>query len=443
MESILKYTPQFIRFFLILFVGSIFIREGTAQPRVQVQKDLQILSDSEMSGRGFQQQGHLRAAHYIAQRFREIGLQPFYPDETFPTQYFQPFTFDLNVCDSVALFADKTRMIPGKDYIVHPQSGSVSGLLKFKNLDFGMGEDWEANPVKNNAVMVRLGYPDFYRQDEKTRELFHHQTGMDFKLDMAAIHQPALMFVRRDKLTASLSSARLPYGLVEILPGRLSRKTHKIQAYISTVVQRMETQNVLAWIPGKKYPDSVIVIAAHYDHLGSQSEAIFTGANDNASGVAFMLALATDLMRAEKRPEYSVLCIAFGAEEAGLKGSLHFVRQMDTLFLGRIRYMLNFDLMGNGDEGITLVAGTDFPGMAAGISNSLKSVSQAGIPVELRKNAPNSDHYPFVKSGIPAIFTYTKGGPPHYHDVYDTYDQVRFPVLETLLETYIHFITSY
>jgi Zn-dependent M28 family amino/carboxypeptidase len=62
------------------------------------------------------------------------------------------------------------------------------------------------------------------------------------------------------------------------------------------------------------------------------------------------------------------------------------------------------------------------------------------MPVELRPNAPNSDHYPFIQAGIPALFTYTKGGPPWYHDVQDVPDALIFPEWENLKNAYLRTI---
>jgi hypothetical protein len=59
-----------------------------------------------------------------------------------------------------------------------------------------------------------------------------------------------------------------------------------------------------------------------------------------------------------------------------------------------------------------------------------------------RGNAPNSDHYPFTTKNVPAVFTYTLGGPPHYHDVQDSADKIRFPVFNELLALFVSVILS-
>ncbi|HRJ64809.1 MAG TPA: M28 family peptidase, partial [Brevundimonas sp.] len=82
--------------------------------------------------------------------------------------------------------------------------------------------------------------------------------------------------------------------------------------------------NVIGMIPGTRVTDRYIVVTAHYDHVGVNAEGqVFNGADDNASGVATMLALAADLKR--QAPEHSVLIVALDGEEHGLLGAKHFV----------------------------------------------------------------------------------------------------------------------
>ncbi len=73
---------------------------------------------------------------------------------------------------------------------------------------------------------------------------------------------------------------------------------------------------MIGYVPGAEKPDSFIILCAHYDHLGKMGEAIFYGANDNASGIATMLDLATYFVDHPQR--YSLVFIAFGAERSGL-----------------------------------------------------------------------------------------------------------------------------
>lgn len=430
-----------MRFRDILFsIGAtfLFLPIG-AQTLDQARKDVQTLCSDPMAGRGYQANGHGLAAKFIAERFSEIGLEPWSPDSvTGRLTWFQSFNFQVNSVDSLFLKVNNKTLRPGHDYILHPFSGSARGKYKAKDLEYGMGEDWEASKAQNKAVLLRLGYPPHYDQDSRSREMFTSQTEFAFKLEMAALYKPALMMIRKEKLTAGLASQALSYPIIEIHKSALPKKIKSVEADIQTKTQEVSTFNVMGCVPGSQFPDSLIIVSAHYDHLGKQGEAIFRGANDNASGIAFMLALAGELQKPENQPACTIVFIAFGAEEGGLKGSKYFVDHLNSSLKTRIKYVLNFDLMSNGNEGICLVAGTDFPALA----DKVKVALPKEIPLELRPNAPNSDHYPFIKAGVPALFTYTKGGPAWYHDVYDVPEVLVFPQWENLKTTYLNVILN-
>jgi aminopeptidase YwaD len=176
-------------------------------------------------------------------------------------------------------------------------------------------------------------------------------------------------------------------------------------------------------VKGAKYPDSFLVISAHYDHLGKMGEeTMFPGANDNASGVAMML----DLMRKIKANPlpYSVAFMAFGGEEIGLLGSLYYTEK--PLFpLSKISMLINLDLMGTGDKGMTVVNATLFPDEFRDLQ--LLNITNDYLPtVNPRGKASNSDHYYFAEKGVKAFFFYLMGEYCCYHDTGDSADAVTF-----------------
>ena len=192
-----------------------------------------------------------------------------------------------------------------------------------------------------------------------------------------------------------------------------------MQLQIDAQLQRhYPTQNLAAIIRGNVQPDSFLVVTAHYDHLGMMGrKAYFPGANDNASGVAMLLELAAYYAQPGNRPACSIAFLLFGAEEAGLVGSSYFV-QHPLIPLPGIKVLLNLDLLGTGEEGITVVNGRLLPAAFA----RLERLNAAGhyLPsIGARGRAANSDHFPFSEAGVPAFFVYTRGGSKAYHDVND------------------------
>ncbi|MFD1258415.1 M28 family metallopeptidase [Mucilaginibacter terrae] len=158
------------------------------------------------------------------------------------------------------------------------------------------------------------------------------------------------------------------------------------------------------------------MFTAHYDHLGGMgSSTYFPGANDNASGISMLLGLAK-YYAAHPQP-YTMAFICFAGEEAGILGSKYFTDHL-LVPLNSIRFLINTDLAGTGNEGITVVNAT----LHAKEFELLKQVNAKGnylVKVNSRGKAANSDHYWFTEKGVPAFFIYTMGGIKAYHDVFD------------------------
>jgi hypothetical protein len=171
-------------------------------------------------------------------------------------------------------------------------------------------------------------------------------------------------------------------------------------------------RNVLGLLAGGTTPHEVIVIGAHYDHLGhgvfgslapERRGEVHNGADDNASGVAALLRVASLLV--EAAPARSVLFVAFTAEESGLLGSAHFTRQ-PTIALERVRAMLNLDMVGRLDGGPLIVSGVD----TAEEWRGMVEHGAAGLGVELALRGDGygpSDHMSFYLNDIPVLHFFT------------------------------------
>jgi Zn-dependent M28 family amino/carboxypeptidase len=199
------------------------------------------------------------------------------------------------------------------------------------------------------------------------------------------------------------------------------------------------TENVIAKVEGKR-SDSCFVFTAHYDHLGRMgSDAYFPGANDNASGTTMILSLAKHY--AQNKPKFDTYFIAFTGEEAGLVGSKYFVEN-PTFDIQKIKFLLNLDIMGSGDLGITAVNGTihkeDFNRLVKinDAKNYLKVVKPRG-------KTQNSDHYFFQEKGIKTFFIYTMGTNKAYHDIFDVAEGLDLNKFVDIRSLFIDFVNSY
>ena len=194
--------------------------------------------------------------------------------------------------------------------------------------------------------------------------------------------------------------------------------------------------NIYASVKGTKHPDSIIVMTAHYDHLGGMGKnTYFPGANDNASGVSLLLSLAK--FYAKNPQPYTVAFICFAAEEAGLIGSKYFTEN-PLLELSQIRFLMNLDLVGTGEAGATVVNATVYPKEFA-LLNSINDSGKLLVKINPRGKAANSDHYFFTEKGVPAFFLYTQGGITAYHDVDDKAETLPFTVYESLFKLIVGF----
>jgi hypothetical protein len=184
--------------------------------------------------------------------------------------------------------------------------------------------------------------------------------------------------------------------------------------------------NILGFVEGFS-GKHFIVISAHYDHVGMKdSTEIFNGADDNASGVASLLALA-EYFR-ENQPENNLLFAFFDAEEMGLQGAKYFMQSvvMDT---SRIKMNVNLDMVSRGDKNELYAVGTYFtPYLKPLINEAAKDKSiKLLFGRDEPKKKPNwvtaSDHAPFHKAEIPFVY-FGVDDHPDYHKTTDTAEKI-------------------
>lgn len=413
----MKTTLTFI-LCLILFSS----RKITAQDIQSVRRDLAILCSDSLAGRGYVDEGVNKAAAYLQRRLKDLNLKPIDKD------YFQSYSFPVNTHPyPIRCSLDKQVIQVGYDFLVDAGSPAIRGnyrllhfnpndsldrILLFKKLESGIQSDqalvlhrpgrW-ANIVRDTVIKMKLKLPLLIRTEEK-------------------------------KLTHTIATELDELPQLVVFDSLIQNKEMiNIQAP-NEFVKRFACNNIAAFIKGK-VKDSFLVFSAHYDHLGKQGDALFPGASDNASGVSMLLYLAEWFSK--NKPRYNVAFLFFSGEEAGLIGSSVYVRS--PLFpLEKIAQLVNIDIMGNAEQGITMVNGEAqracYDAMVQ-INASQKLIPDVGI----RSQAANSDHYPFSESGVPAVFIYSKGGQGYYHDVLDTHPNVlltNFEAVAKLLTTW-------
>ncbi len=212
---------------------------------------------------------------------------------------------------------------------------------------------------------------------------------------------------------------------------------------------KIATENVLGIIEGSDKKDEYLVITAHYDHLGVQNGEIYNGADDDGSGTVALLEIARAFGKAKSEghgPSRSVLIMAVSGEEKGLLGSEYYTSN-PIVPLDATVANLNIDMIGRNDaaydpdsEYIYLI-GSDR--LSSTLHNLSETVNQECCRIELDytyndPNDPNrfyyrSDHYNFVKNGIPAIF-YFSGVHEDYHQPTDTADKIQYGKMTSVVQ---------
>ena len=330
-------------------------------------KMVDTLTSPYFWGRGYTNDGMKKAADFLANEFKTYGIQPMDGKN-----YFQHFSYSVNTFPGkMEVSVNGKELIPGVDFIVAP----------------------ETKGTKGSGALDQLDSIQFINRKEM------------------------VVIKMQDKLTGDVAQEVAPYTLILVDKKSINGTPESFKVNIDNkLISNFKTANVCGIVKGTVKPDSIIFITAHYDHLGGMGkDTYFPGANDNASGVSLLLNLAH--YYAVHPQKYSIGFILFAGEEAGLLGSKYYTEN-PLLPLKNIRFLINTDLAGTGEEGITVVNATEFPKEFA-MMNAANENPKLLAAINVRGKAANSDHYFFTEKGVPSFFFYTLGGIKAYHDVFD------------------------
>jgi len=387
------------------------------------------LAGPAMHGRGYVLSGDRIAADWMAKQFDRIGL------ERLDGQRFEPFSFPVNTFpDSVKVTVDGKMLKPGIDFIVDPASGPSDGTFDLMRVPLANLTDQAIRSrtmgeISGHAVL--LNFPETHNGD--SLQLFD-------KLQAEVSRYSPVIRQGGEKLTWSVEGEYAGHAIIEVKAGTVPDTAHTVTLHVKDVfVPKHNARNVLGVVKAEGNSKDWVVLTAHYDHLGMMGpDALFPGANDNASGSSMLLCLA---QWAKDHPQkFNILFIAFAGEEAGLKGSEFFVAD-HPLDLSRIKLLINLDLNGTGDDGITVV-NADSQKKVYDKLVSINEDTHRFPVVKARGAACNSDHCPFTQAGVPAIFIYTMGGVSYYHDVMDRPETLPLTKFDELYRTLAELIAS-
>src|SRR5213082_3559927 len=421
---------------------------------------LKYLADDLLEGRAPATRGGLLAARYIAAQFEALGLEPAARDGS----YFQSVAL-VGMTPHPSLVWGKggaTRPLTYLDDFVawaeRPERHIVAdGEVVFVGYGIRATEwrwdDYKDDDVRGKVVLMLVNDPGLqdstvfngraltyygrwtYKLEEAARHgalgvLLIHTTASatypwevvrgswsveQFKLDRAAPQSIAFAgWVTADAARAAL--ARAGFNLDSLTRAAARRDFRPVPTGLhvavdlTSAVRHVQSENVVAKLPGSDSTLSreVVVVTAHWDHKGIgpavNGDSIYNGAEDNASGVAAMLAAAGALVRSQARPLRTLLFVATTAEESGLLGSEGYVR--DPLVpLERTAAVLNLDVVNvRGATRDIDALGIDRSTLGSVFEQAARaeSLSVVHLP-DVRGSFYRSDHFPFARAGVPAL----------------------------------------
>ena len=205
-----------------------------------------------------------------------------------------------------------------------------------------------------------------------------------------------------------------------------------------------DSENILAFIKGSEKPDEIVVVSAHYDHVGIKRGEIYNGADDDGSGTVALLEIAQAFQLAKKDglgPKRSILFLHVTGEEHGLHGSRYY-SENPVYPLKNTIADVNIDMIGRRDSNhkdsnnYIYLIGSDY--LSTDLYNICEEANKKSVNLTIDytfndKNDPNrfyyrSDHYNFAKNGIPSVFLFN-GVHADYHQKTDEVSKIEFDAL--------------
>jgi hypothetical protein len=407
-----------------------------------------FLASDALEGRDTPSRGLDAAAEYLASQFRRLGLRPGAGDGYFQVarmesvrQTMEGFALEIK-WNGGGYTADRQRAaITGGDAVELKDAPAVRVVWRSPDDPLPTRESVAGKVVLLDAVARGAAYM------EKRRQLL--------ALEPLAVIAAGPTFRARTMLEERLDAARRRVPMVMISDSEFPKALESLDAtaVVSLRVPAPERQpvnlkNVVAVLEGSdpKLKEEVILLTAHYDHVGvrdgGEGDRIMNGANDNASGTATVLALAEAFARHFPRPRRTLAFMLYFGEEKGLIGSRYYAR--NPLFpLRRTVANLNFEQMGRTDDnagsraGKLTASGFDYTTLG-----DLLTLAGQDTGVEAIKDGSNSDSF-FSRSdnqaladlGIPAITVSVAWTFPDYHRPGDEWEKLDYANMERAVRT--------
>ncbi len=432
---------------------------------------LTILSSDALEGRETGERGQKMAAAFIADYFERLGLKAVVPTEN-GMSYYQKFELESSKAGNTYLKADGISFKNGKE-VLYYGSTNLAAAINGSTVFVGNGTDEEFSSINSEEKIIVIDGSDAFFQQWKDLidKGYEHgaslvviigkNTDDDFN-NMVAQYGSYFMgsrlgfkqedaknkgaFLVGPSTAASLLGSTNKKMNIAMADKKLSKiKGSSVEYLMSRDVEIIGTENVLGFLEGTDKKEEVVIITAHYDHIGKNGEEINNGADDDGSGTTSVLKMAKAFVKAKAEghgPRRSILFMTVTGEEKGLLGSEYYTNN-PIFSLAQTVVDLNIDMVGRTDEAhednreFVYLVGSDK------LSSELHELSEkandtfTNLSIDYTYNDENhpdriyyrSDHWNFAKNNIPVIF-YFNGTHDDYHQPTDTVDKIEFDLLQ-------------
>jgi len=455
-----------------------------------LKKHLYVIAGDDYEGRETGFSGQKKCEEYMVDFYKKIGLPPV------DGSYVQEFEVDLTTPSRVRMKMGTKEFKMVEDFYYNPGTGdrTLSGNIYYAG--FGIDDPeysdvstlnvkgkmvmvWEGEPKnKDGTFLITSGKqgsewsssfdkkyqmfkeagaealmvirPNYADRKERLQAYFSHE-GMNLAQEEGVVDMTMPLIHLSEKTAAEMLGRKamnkakkgLSKGKVKSIGGA------ELSITFSRKEQRLTTTNVMGYIEGSDLKDEVIVVSAHYDHIGVDGEEVYNGADDDGSGTVTCMEIAEAFALAKKEgngPRRSILILNVSGEEKGLLGSQYYVEN-PVFPLENTVVDLNIDMIGRVDEfhpndsNYVYLIGSDFLSDDLHNVNVEQNKKYSGLNLDMRYNStddPNrfyyrSDHYNFAKNNIPSVFYFT-GVHDDYHKPTDTVDKIMFVKLSTIAQ---------
>jgi len=437
-----------------------------------LKKHLFIVAGKDFEGRETATEGQRKAAAYIEGQFKADGLQPANHDS-----YQLPYPVFQDSLQNAAMEINGTAYDLYQDFDVSVAGNYPSTLMGGEVVFAGYGlsdsvqDDYKGLDVRGKIVLLLNGLPSSRLQNQINRRSFNPFGKQDVAQQHGAV---AVMIIQTDfprkafltKGNMYLNGFRrtirpLTYYVSEKIARKIVGNDYdnlkngqpqpkgynaNILLKFSKTTNTLQSSDVVGFLEGTDLKDQLLVISAHYDHLGKRDTVIYYGADDDGSGTVSVLEIAQAFSKAKaagKGPRRSILFLANSGEEKGLWGS-EFYTDHPLYPLDKTTADLNIDMIGRIDPKRSYGDSTNYVYVVGDdkLSSDLHSISVAAnkkytkMELDYKFNDPKdperiyyrSDHYNFARKGVPIIF-YFDGIHKDYHSPTDTPDKINYDIL--------------